>query len=153
MRRPIKEGCYCIAQASKILGIPQKHLWQKLRAFGWLYVGTYPNDPHHNTARRPALLAGYLTTEVRGYPAPYNKNVTLLYSVILITQRGLDRLKDLINEPIAQVPATEIFKNEDIKRHRYSVHKTASEKADEHSEEQEHEKAIAQLREWGLYAK
>lgn len=119
------------------MGIPEKQLWKKLRAFGWLYVGTYKDDPYHNTARRPALLAGYLTVQTRGYPAPYNKNVTIMYNTTLITKRGIERLNELINP---DAPPLQI-KNE----------QPATTQPTTKSATSEREKAISLLSEWNLY--
>ncbi len=61
---------------------------------GWLYTGTYKDDPYHNTPRMTARLAGWVIIQKKGYAAPYNELVTIFYNRTLITQRGFNELKN-----------------------------------------------------------
>jgi hypothetical protein len=137
-REPLPTGCHTIKSAAQYLGIPQNQLYKKLRGLGWLHTGSHKGDPRHNTPRRSALIAGLVTQQQRGYPAPYNKNVVEIYMAALLTQRGLTQLESTLQqEPKTQVAPAQMLQNQQqIKR--------------EQPADEEREKAISQLREWGF---
>jgi hypothetical protein len=138
MNEPLPSGCHTIKSAAQYLGIPQNQLYKKLRGLGWLHTGTYKGDPMHNTPRRMALLSGVVTQQQRGYLAPYNKNVVEIYSATIITQRGLIQLESMKNlqKTDEVAPAKMLQNQQQIQR--------------QQPKDEEREKAIAQLREWGF---
>jgi hypothetical protein len=64
----------------------------------WLHAGTFRKDPANNTPKEWAKKAGYLATETRGRPAPYNHKITLLYHVSVITRHGIMALEQAIQQ-------------------------------------------------------
>lgn len=91
---PLPTGCHSIKSAAGLLGLTEKKLFKKLRELGWLYTGSYKDDPYHNTPRITARLAGWVLTQKKGYAAPYNNRVTIFYNRTLITQRGFNEIKN-----------------------------------------------------------
>lgn len=65
---------------------------------GWIHGGTYSGDPTNNSPKEWAKKAGYLTTDTRGRPANYNKNVTESYTVTVLTKHGLNQLEKILNK-------------------------------------------------------
>ena len=64
----------------------------------WICNGTYSKDPANNSPKEWAKKAGYLTTETRGRPANYNKNVTETYTVTVLTMHGLLKLETILQK-------------------------------------------------------
>lgn len=64
----------------------------------WIHSGTYSGDLTRNSPREWAKKAGYLTTETRGRPAPYNKNISIGYRVTVITRHGIMALEKILNK-------------------------------------------------------
>lgn len=65
---------------------------------GWIHAGTYSKDPANNTPKEWAKKAGYLSTETRGRPAPYNTNISLTYNVTVITKHGINAMELILNK-------------------------------------------------------
>lgn len=63
----------------------------------WLHAGTFSGDPSNNTPKEWAKKAGFLTTETRGRPAPYNKQISISYSVTVFTRHGIMALEKVLN--------------------------------------------------------
>lgn len=135
MNPPLPTGCHTVKQAAALLGVAEKALFKHLREIGWLHIGTFKNDPAHNRPRYVALTAGFLTTQTRGFPAPYNKKVYLMYSQTLVTQRGMAELGHKGELPLVK-PLT---------RENAAVTQNQPNRVDE-----EREKAMQQMREWGI---
>ena len=141
MNNPIPAGCLTIQSAALLLGVTDKLLFKKLRELRWLHTGTYDKDPMHNMPRRDYKLAGFVSTHTRGYPAPYNKNIALIYRVPILTERGFNELKIKMNMNQEQPkPAPLTLENAQKKQAQIVAP----------SKNEEHEKAMAQLREWGF---
>lgn len=64
----------------------------------WICTGTYSGDLTNNTPKEWTKKAGYLTTETRGRPAPYNKQISINYSVTVITRHGIMALEKILNK-------------------------------------------------------
>jgi hypothetical protein len=65
---------------------------------GWIHAGTYSKDPTNNSPKEWAKKAGYLTTETRPRPAPYNAKVSLPYSVTVLTTHGMNKLETILQK-------------------------------------------------------
>lgn len=140
---PLPTGCHDIKTAALLLGVKQNFLFKKLRQLGWIYTGTYKNDPYHNTPCRTARLAGWVTEHLRGYPAPYNKHVAICYNTTIITQCGLEELKRTMNKNnyLPKIPELTL---ENAQKKQTEI-KTSS-------ANEEREKALKELEEMGLYS-
>lgn len=131
-QQPLPPNCYDATHAANKLGISNKQLLKKMRDLGWLINA--PKTTRHNLPLRALEIRGFLTTQDRHY-TPKTKhgrpeNVVRTYRITLITKKGYEQLKAIIQpEPEQESEAAP---------------------GNETSTQDEHDKCIAQLREWGL---
>lgn len=136
---PLPTGCHDAASAARVLGCSKKALLKMLRQRGWLGTG----GRIHNQPRQPYVQRGWLTTQLRSYALKGAPGVVKTYSVMLITQTGMQALQThnaqgatatMANAPATQQPPG------------------ASPAAKDAAAPQKTEREIAleQLREWGL---
>jgi hypothetical protein len=133
---PLPAGCIDIKEAAEILGVSVIALYKCLRAKGWINTGTKNKDKKHNTPKQWAITSGLLSTQERGYPAPFNKNSFVFYRVTVITERGLKELSNMHNA--IQTPVIKPLTLE-------NAIKAQAEKSTEHSRNEEREKLLAEF--------
>lgn len=142
-QQPLPKGCHDIKTAAQLLGISEKSLYRELRRISWLHTGNYKHDPLHNTPKHWVKTAGFATTTQRGYAAPYNKNIAIIYNVTLITERGfkeLEKMQKTIDTPIIKPLTPE-----------NALRAQAEKQATTHNEERE--KCLEDLRQMGFFGK
>jgi hypothetical protein len=140
---PLPTKCMEIETAAHLLGITRKQLFKNLRTANWLHTGTYKNDPKHNTPKRWAIKAGLATTQTRGRPAPYNKEVSVLYQVTLLTEHGLEEIKKM-------TPSIEVPEVKPLTAEAAQAVKASSNTQDPAAADRERDIVMAQLKAWGL---
>ncbi len=133
---PLPTGCIDIKEAAELLGISVIALYKSLREKGWIHVGTKNKDKKHNTPKQWAITSGFLSTQERGYPAPFNKNSFVLYRVTVITERGLKELSKMNNA--TPIPAIKPLTLE-------NAIKVQAQKGAEQSRNEEREKLLAEF--------
>lgn len=113
--------------AAAELGMTNRQLLAMLRNLNWIHNA--PHSKRHNLPYRAYEIKGLLTTQDKYYKTKSNPTVLRLYQTVLITNKGLTTLKDIIEKGEAEnqtnPPTTD-------------------------SAQEEHDKCLEQLREWGL---
>lgn len=97
---------YDLKTAAAMFGIGHIEFYKMLRGEckkislspSWIHSGTYSGDPTNNSPKEWAKKAGYLTTDTRGRPANYNKNVTENYTVTVLTTHGINKLENILQK-------------------------------------------------------
>lgn len=141
-RAPLPKDCYDVDTAAHFLAVSGLELYRFLRTQNWLHTKTHTRDKRHNQPKQWALKAGYLTTQTRGYAAPYNHKIELPYQVALLTRFGLERIATLMNTTINFPTPAPLTLESAIKIQEQKTSRTLQE---------EREKAIKELSEMGLY--
>lgn len=72
---------------------------------GWTHAGTFRGDNAKNSPKEWARKAGFLTTEQRQRPAPYDSRIALLYWVTVMTRHGIDAMELILNKKAVLPPA------------------------------------------------
>lgn len=139
---PLPAGCSTVQTTALLLGVSEQFLFKKLRELRWLHTGTYKNDPTHNTPSRHVKLAGFVSTHTRGFSAPYNKSVAIVYRVPIITERGLNELRKIMNVNNDNIPKPTPLTMENAQKAQHEIKTTTA--------NEEREKCLNQFREWGL---
>jgi Phage antirepressor protein KilAC domain len=156
---PMPKNCITLKAAAQQLCMPQKKLRQFMRENGWLQNGKHKQDHNHNQPTRLAIQNKWLQTQTRGYPAPYNKEVTLSYEAVLFTQQGLiemvNQLNKNVNFILVNQPAEYIKPEHKGRRFKTPAEKNKSEDFFNSAEDTEeaHKKALEQLSAWGILDK
>lgn len=141
---PLPTKCMEIEAAAHLLGITRKQLFKTLRTAGWLHTGKFKNDPKHNSPKQWAIKAGLATTQTRGRPAPYNKELSVLYQVTLLTEQGFTEIKKM--NPSMEVPEVKPLTQEAAQ----AVQATCSNTQMQQAADREREITMAQLKAWGI---
>lgn len=139
---PLPKDCYDIDTAAHLLSMSAQALRKVMREHDWIYVKAYANDKRHNLPKEWTKKAGYLTTQDRGYPAPYNRNAVQLYQVAILTRTGLEAIASIMNQTLI-LPTVAPLTLENAER------KQAEKPNAEDTKERE--KALAELESWGFY--
>lgn len=71
---------------------------------GWIHAGTFRGDDAKNSPKEWARKAGYLTTEQRPRPAPYDARIALLYQVTVMTRHGINAMELILNKTAVLPP-------------------------------------------------
>jgi hypothetical protein len=71
---------------------------------GWIHAGTFRGDDAKNSPKEWARKAGYLTTEQRQRPAPYDSRIALLYQVTVMTRHGIIAMELILNKKAVMPP-------------------------------------------------
>jgi hypothetical protein len=144
MNQPMPENCHDVKTAAEILGTNVFNLYKQLRKMAWVHSGANKKDPLYNTPKAWAKQRGFLIGQERGYPAPYNNQLTKIYITTLITERGLQELINLTDKNNAQqTPPKPMALNEQnaqlakLKNHDAETNK-------------EREELLAMMNKWGL---
>jgi hypothetical protein len=152
---PMPKNCIPLKAAAHTLGMPHKKLLQTMREIGWLHQGKHTHDRLHNTPAKFTIESGWLKTQNRGYPAPYNKNVTVTYTTAVITPEGILQLANELNVTVTPVhyhlvaQPTEIL-NPESEGRRYCI---ADEPENLNSNSEAREVALTQMRNMGILDK
>lgn len=140
---PLPTRCMEVETAAHLLGTTRNKLYKKLRAENWLHTGSFKNDPKHNSPKKWAVKAGLATTQTRPRPAPFNKEVSVLYQVTLLTESGLEEIRKMNlamevpeAKPLTDQPAIPV--------------QAASNTQAQQAADREHDRTMAQLKAWGL---
>ena len=150
-RPPLPTGCQEIKSAAADLGMTHKALLKLLRKQGW--ITNAPGKAQHNLPARSCESAGLLTTSDRAYCLKGKQNIVRMYSVALITPKGMAELKKMINETNEKpnfilVSGNPEPLNNNAKDRRFFT--VENEPITQQSGTKEREKCIEQLREWGI---
>lgn len=79
--------------AAELLGMSKKALLKRMRELGWLIIG----GDAHNLPRREYVQMGYMNTQERGYALKGHQDIARSYRVMLLTQKGYQELKKVID--------------------------------------------------------
>jgi Phage antirepressor protein KilAC domain len=133
---PMPSGCLSIEAAAQLLCITQNQLRKLLHELHWL-----EKKHGHNIPTKLGIQGGFLKTQSRGYPAPFNKNRTLTYYAPVITEHGIHTImqQEFKHQPIQ--PAERNITQKPPKEHFFN------------SAEDARKKALEQLSEWGIVDK
>lgn len=131
---PMPSGCLSIEAAAQLLCITQNQLRKRLHELHWLEKKNGKNAP-----TKLGIEGGFIKTQTRGYPAPFNKKLTIAYVANVITQHGINTLmqEDMQKDSKPIVPEIEKPKKENF-------FNSATEARDQ---------AMDLMREWGLLDK
>jgi hypothetical protein len=140
---PLPTKCMEVETAAHLLGTTRNKLYKKLRAENWLHTGSFKNDPKHNSPKKWAVKAGLALTQTRPRPAPFNKQVAVLYQVTLLTERGLDEIRKM--NLSMEAPEAKPLTEESARAVKAASNTQAQQAAD-----REHGRTMAQLKAWGL---
>lgn len=154
---PLPRNCITLKAAAEQFSLPYKKLLQEMRERGWLHQGKHKKDHKHNKPTRAAIEYGWLKTQMRGYPAPYNKQVTLSYEAVVITTEGFIQLANQLSKPVKLIPAvqqpTDMLKSDSEGKRYAAIFPDDKKENFFNSTDDAHDAAIAQMREWGLVDK
>ena len=114
--------------AAAELGISNRELLALLRKMKWVQCA--PRSKRHNLPYREYEINGLLAIEDRTYKRKPTDKLLRIYQVTLITQKGFEKLKEIIQGEEKPTPSPTT--------------------ADDANTQAEHDKCIEQLREWGL---
>lgn len=132
---PMPSGCLSIEAAAQLLCITQNQLRKRLHELHWL-----EKKNGHNTPTKLGIEGGFIKTQTRGYPAPFNRKMTMTYFATVITQHGINTLMQTQTDPQPQPAAAQPEKTEKPEH----FFNSATEARDE---------AMDLMREWGLLDK
>lgn len=135
---PMPSGCLSIEAAAQMLCITQNQLRKRLHQLHWL-----EKKHGHNTPTKLAIEGGFLKTQARGYPAPFNPKRTLTYYAAVVTQQGIEKLMQEHFQPETVQPAPVVNeKKPDEKPENFFTSKTDA-----------HDQCMDLMRDWGLLDK
>lgn len=115
-----------VKTAAAELGMTNRQLLALLRRLHWIHNA--PHSRRHNLPYRMYEINGLLVTQERYYHTKSNPTVLRLHQAMQITSKGMKKLKDIIEHGEAETPQ-----------------QTTTD-----SIQEEHDKCLEQLREWGL---
>lgn len=144
---PLPTGCHDAKSAAELLNTSKRALLKKMRVMGWLHAG----GDKHNQPRSSHLQRGWLTTQTRAYKTG---NVLHQYQVMLLTQTGFMALQQQLNNQATttmQQPNNAQGATDKTTRAPAQPKPGARQAETESAAPQtEREKAMQQLRDWGL---
>jgi hypothetical protein len=143
MNIPIPANCHDVKTAAQLLNTNVFNLYKQLRKMAWVHSGASKKDPLRNTPKAWAKQQGLLIGQERGYPAPYNNQLTKIYITTLITERGLQKLVTLMdkNNTPQSIPKPMELNEQNAQLAKLKTHDAETNK--------EREELLAMMRKWG----
>lgn len=126
------KNSYTVKQAALKLDICPASLLKKMLWHGWLHKGSFRNDPLKNMPLEQAVAAGFVKKIKRNAPAPHDWEIA-------ITEEGMNELGKPLQPPQPKPkPLTESNAN------------LVKLQGNNTAVNEEREKAMQQMREWGI---
>lgn len=147
MSHPIRT--YDLKTAAGMFGMGHIEFYKMLRGEsetipltpGWTHSGTFRGDNAKNSPKEWARKAGFLTTEQRQRPAPYDSRIALLYWVTVITRHGINAMELILNKKAVLPMPLELNEQNAVQ-----IQRTERSPADS----KEREKCLQELAEMGI---
>jgi hypothetical protein len=149
---PMPKNCIPLKAAAHTLGMSHKKLLQTMREIGWLHQGKHTHDHLHNTPAKFTIESGWLKTQNRGYPAPYNKNITVTYTTAVITPEGILQLANELNVAVTPINYHQVPTQSEPPKPE-ATYCIADETENPNSNSEAREVALTQMRNMGILDK
>lgn len=149
-KHQLPAGYHDAESAAQLLGMSKLALLKLMRELGWLNTGG--GDGNHNMPRRELIKCGYLSTQDRGYCLKGKKEIAKSYRVMLLSQAGFTALKHELEKSKMAQPLPAPVKPETAQAQRPAPTPTEETVVPFNREtaDAEREKALEQLRAWGI---